>query len=346
MKTYAIILAGLAAALFGAATPASKILLGAFPPFQLAGLLYLGAAIGVMPVLLWQRNLKLPWCMDRTTQLRLGGAIASGGILGPVFLLLGLQFASAASVSLWLTLEMVATAVLGYFLFRDRLGNFGWLGLGGTLLAAIVLTGLDDFAGIKAGILVAIACTFWGLDNHLTALIDGITPAQSTFWKGLIAGTVNLAIGIVFQPYAGSLLATMIGLGVGIFAYGVSIVCYITAAQSLGATRSQLIFSSAPFFGVVFSVIVLGEPISLIQIIAMLILVAALVVLFQDQHAHVHSHEPLFHSHLHHHDDEHHQHSHSEKPFNLIHAHWHQHDAMSHAHPHWPGVHHRHFQPH
>jgi hypothetical protein len=35
----------LAALLFGAATPASKALLGTLGPFTLAGLLYLGAAI-------------------------------------------------------------------------------------------------------------------------------------------------------------------------------------------------------------------------------------------------------------------------------------------------------------
>jgi hypothetical protein len=43
------------AALFGAATPASKALLADLSPFQLAGLLYLGAALGVAPVA-WRRG--------------------------------------------------------------------------------------------------------------------------------------------------------------------------------------------------------------------------------------------------------------------------------------------------
>ena len=38
-----------AAALFGASTPASKHLLGGLGPIALAGLLYLGAAIAVLP---------------------------------------------------------------------------------------------------------------------------------------------------------------------------------------------------------------------------------------------------------------------------------------------------------
>tara|TARA_R110000850_G_scaffold273358_1_gene409653 strand:- start:194 stop:373 length:180 start_codon:yes stop_codon:yes gene_type:complete len=41
----------------------------------------------------------------------------------------------------------------------------------------------------------------WGIDNHLTANIDGIIPSQSTFWKGLVAGLVNLSIGVTLDPF-------------------------------------------------------------------------------------------------------------------------------------------------
>ena len=51
-----IILALGAAVLFGAATPASKLLLDGITPFQLAGLLYLGAASGVLPSALLRKK--------------------------------------------------------------------------------------------------------------------------------------------------------------------------------------------------------------------------------------------------------------------------------------------------
>ena len=108
-----ILVALLSAMLFGAATPASKLLLEGFTPFQLAGLLYLGAAIAVAPGALKNGGLGLPRRGDRRTQFRLFGAVLFGGILGPVALLFGLRLADAASVSLWLNLEMAATAVLG-----------------------------------------------------------------------------------------------------------------------------------------------------------------------------------------------------------------------------------------
>lgn len=346
MKTYPILMALLSAALFGAATPASKLLLGAFPPFQLAGLLYLGAALGVMPLLLGSRgikSIKAPWSLEKNNRWRLLGAIGSGGILGPVFLLLGLQLASAASVSLWLNLELMATAVLGYFLFQDQLGRYGWIGVSGTVFAATLLSWGEGIAGAQAGLLVALACIAWGFDNHWTALIDGITPAESTFWKGLVAGTVNMTLGTAVQPYGGSLAVTLAGLAVGILSYGASIVLYITSAQNLGATRSQLIFASAPFFGVAFSALALGEAISPVQVAAVLILIGSLGILFQDQHKHEHSHSPIAHEHLHRHDDDHHSHVHPGQPASLLHSHWHEHpSALAHAHPHWPDLHHRH----
>lgn len=342
MKKYSILLAFLSAALFGSSTPANKILLNTVPLFQLAGLLYLGAVVGVIPFILRDGSLQSPWQLQRRNRYRLLGAIACGGILAPIFLLLGLKLASAASVSLWLNLELVATAVLGYFLFHDHLGRWGWLGVFGTVLAAALLSWGEGIAGIEAGLLVALACLFWGLDNHLTALIDGISPTQSTFWKGLIAGTVNLTIGIAIQPSLISLPAIVGSLGVGALSYGASIALYITSAQSLGATRSQMIFSCAPFFGVAFSAFALGERISLLQKVAVLLKVSSLLALLRDQHSHEHEHELMFHEHLHSHDDGHHNHSHSGQPISLRHSHWHEHEIVVHNHPHLPDIHHRH----
>ena len=44
-----VIIACVSAFLFGASTPLGKALLGSLPPFQLAGLFYIGAALGVLP---------------------------------------------------------------------------------------------------------------------------------------------------------------------------------------------------------------------------------------------------------------------------------------------------------
>ena len=189
--------------------------------------------------------------------------------------------------------------------------------------------------------LVLGAAICWGLDNNFTALIDGITPTQSTFWKGLVAGTANLALGLVFYPTELS-YAWLVALVVGGLSYGVSIVLYISSAQSLGATRSQMIFATAPVFGIVAAVLWLGEGLTGLQLFAGGLLALSMAMLLLDQHDHVHEHEPTTHTHSHRHDDGHHDHVHDGLDPAHRHTHEHAHARTRHRHPHWPDLHHRH----
>ena len=337
-----LFLALLSAALFGAATPASKALLADLSPFQLAGLLYLGAALAVAPVAWRSGGLRLPGSGDRRNRMRLLGAVLAGGVAGPVLLLFGLRIAGAASVSLWLSFELVATALLGAWIFREPLGWMGWTGVAASFGGAAVLAAAGDQAGVLACLLVLAACMCWGLDNHLTALIDGITPAESTFWKGLAAGACNLALGVALEPFSATPLAALGALAVGALSYGASIVLYISAAQALGATRAQVAFSSAPLFGVALSVAWLAESLSPIHCISAALFAGAIALLMLERHAHRHVHEAMRHEHAHRHDDGHHLHSHPGMPPEARHSHLHEHEPTVHSHPHWPDLHHRH----
>ena len=335
-------LAVAAAALFGAATPASKLLLSGLTPFQLAGLLYLGAAAGIAPAAARGGGIRLPDRTDRRNRLRLLGAVVAGGICGPVLLLLGLRIAPAASVSLWLSFELFATALLGVLLFRDHLGLPGWGGVACALGGAALLSSLGGTSGLAAGGLVFLACVCWGVDNHLTALIDGITPSQGTFWKGLVAGAVNLAIGIGLAPLAAGLFPLLGALFVGAWAYGASIALYISSAQAIGATRAQTAFAGAPFFGVLLSVLLLGESLTLVHLGSALLFIMGVGLLAVERHDHAHEHRAMEHEHAHRHDDGHHAHEHPGLPASARHTHRHSHEAAEHRHPHRPDLHHRH----
>jgi drug/metabolite transporter (DMT)-like permease len=332
----------LAACLFGAATPASKALLRGVEPQALAGLLYLGAALAALPIMIRERSFRPPWRAGRRTILLLAGAIGLGGVLAPCLLLFGLRLARAGSVSLLLNLELVATVLLGRFVFREQLSAQGWIGAGGTLAAAVLLAAGEGPSGATAALLVGAACLGWGFDNHFTALIDGITPAQTSFWKGAIAGLFNLIVGGVASHGVGHGPSTLLALAVGALSYGISTVLYVTAAQGLGASRSQLVFSTAPFFGLLFSLLFLRESFTATQAVAILLVAAALVLLFRERHGHAHRHARMLHQHWHRHDDGHHDHEHGDVPTAEVHAHRHAHASVEHAHAHWPDLHHRH----
>jgi drug/metabolite transporter (DMT)-like permease len=336
----AIILALFSAALFGINTPFSKVLVNDINPVFLAGLLYLGASIGLLPVIIIRKELPHLLNLNRSNRARLSGSIILGGIIGPILILSGLKYASASSVSLWLNLELAATTLLGFLFFKDFLGIKGWTGVLLALMSGLILTVNEGLSGILPAILVGSACLCWGFDNHFTALIDGISAVQSTFIKGLFAGIVNISAGYYFSEITVSVNLIIYALILGSFSYGLSIVLYIISAQKLGAIRSQIIFSSAPFFGVFFSMIFLAESISILQIVSFSLFVFSIIFFMLEKHEHKHHHHEIYHTHFHRHDDMHHEHYH-EKSISY-HDHPHQHKEDEHAHPHWPDLHHRH----
>jgi drug/metabolite transporter (DMT)-like permease len=337
-----LVLSLLAALLFGASTPASKALLGELSPFQLAGLLYLGAALGTAPSAWKDRRGKRGSRIDRRSLWRLAGAVLFGGVVGPVLVLLALRSSTSASIALLLNLEIAATAILGVLFFREHIGRSGWAGIATGLGAGVLLSSAGGVPGMWSGVLVAGACAAWALDNHLTALIDGLTPAEATAWKSLVAGGTSLAIGLVLGPLRGDWIHVLLALGLGVFSYGASIVLYVTSAQHLGATRAQVAFSSAPFLGAGLSFAFLGEPLLWRHAVAALLLIAGVVLVFLDRHEHEHIHEASDHVHGHRHDDGHHDHEHPGLPTSTRHTHAHSHDRLAHSHHHLPDLHHRH----
>jgi len=343
MKRFAIITGILSGFLFGVATPFSKLLLANLNSFQLAGLLYLGAGLAMFPYIFKKdSNLKLlfkPGNRAKTT-----GIIFFGGFMGPLLLLAGLKTANAASVSIWLNMELVATAILGVLIFKDALDRNTWIGVILTLVAGIITSFGEGTSGLISALLITAACFCWGVDNHLTALTDGSSPQTVTFVKGIVAGSVNLIIGclIATQPIQiGSIAPALI---VGVFSYGFSIVLYVTSAQNIGATRSQILFSTAPLWGVVLSYVFYHESFQWVHVISIVLLALAVVITNVLSHSHLHSHIAMQHIHYHQHTDAHHEHSHNDESLSgsKWHSHAHTHEPSTHEHPHYPDLHHRH----
>ena len=339
-------LALLSAALFGASTPIAKLLLGAIDPWLLAGLLYLGSGVGLGIVMAIRRVRAdapteaklavsdLPW---------LAGAVLTGGVLGPVMLMLGLARTEASTAALMLNLEGLATMGIAWLVFRENVDRRLLVGAAAILAGAVLLSWQGGPAGFGPGALaIAAACLAWGIDNNLTRKLSAADPVQIAAVKGLVAGSINLVLAF-WQGAATPARRSLLGAAVvGFFGYGVSLVLFVLALRHLGTARTGAYFSTAPFVGAVLGVAILNEPVTL-QLAAAAILMAAGVWLhIFEAHEHEHVHETIAHDHAHVH-DEHHQHAHGPNdPPGEPHAHWHQHARLIHRHPHYPDLHHRH----
>jgi drug/metabolite transporter (DMT)-like permease len=334
-----------AAVLFGASTPFAKLLLGEVSPWLLAGLLYLGSGLGLAFIGGIRRRLgvaseaplrraDLPW---------LAAAVTAGGILAPVLLMVGLLTTPAASVSLLLNLEGVFTLGLAWIVFRENVDLRVGIGAAAILLGALVLSLPEGSGEVGWGIAaVAAACLAWAIDNNLTRKIAAADPLQIATIKGLVAGAVNVAIGIALARGWPSLPVLAAAGLVGLLGYGVSLMMFVLALRHLGAARTGAYFSLAPFVGAGLAISAFGEPLTGTFLVAGLLMAIGLWLHLTERHDHEHAHEPMVHEHRHVH-DEHHQHRHAPSdPFGEPHVHVHEHPRLVHRHPHYPDIHHRH----
>src|SRR6266852_1909236 len=238
MNKTAIIYALASAALFGVSTPAAKALLGSIHPAVLAGLLYCGAGIGVAIL----RRFALPGlgpanapqvALSRRDIRWLALAIVTGGVAGPLLMMLGLARTDAATASLLLTLEGAATALIAWFVFHENFDRRIALGMLCLVAGAVLLSwsGLPSFEAIKGPLAILGACMAWGLDNNLTRKVSLADPLQIVEFKGLVAGPVNLALGVWAGGSFPAASAMLLAAIVGFLGYGVSLALFVVSLR-------------------------------------------------------------------------------------------------------------------
>ncbi|MBI4933182.1 MAG: DMT family transporter [Actinobacteria bacterium] len=321
-----------AAVLFGAATPAIKLLVDDAGAVVLAGLLYLGAALAVAPI-----ALRDPRPSATTPQrARLALAVAVGGGVAPVLLVLALDRTPAGTVSLLLNLELVATAVIAWLFLHEHIGARTAVGIVTVVAGGVVLAGTGS--GFTAGALLVLgACICWGIDNAITASLDSYSPAQITLTKGVVAGTVNLVLGLALTGVP-SARVIVVALCIGALGYGVSITMWITGARLVGAARGQTIFALAPFIGAVLAWPLNGEAPTRTLLVAFGVSLTGVLLVASGRHVHAHTHEPFEHTHPIDTDDPHH----APGTIEVLDGQQHRHLVLAHAHEHLPDIHHRH----
>lgn len=146
-------------------------------------------------------------------------------------------------------------------------------------------------------LLIAATYLAWGIDNNLSRKLSASDPVQIAAIKGMAAGSVNTVIAIWLGAGAISPPLAVSGAVIGFLGMGVSLVFFMLGLRHLGTARTGAYFSLAPFIGALFSILILGDPITPWLAIAAVLMAAGLWLHLAERHEHEHIHEEIEHYH-------------------------------------------------
>lgn len=285
-KRIATIYAILAAALYAVNIPMSKFILNHAGATVTAAFLYLGAGTGLLLYGSVEKLMNPGKNQKHLTKKELPytAAMVVLDIAAPILLMLGISRTNPANVSLLNNFEIVATSVIALVIFKEVISPRLWLAILMVTVASVILSfeGTGAFTLNRGSLFVLGACVCWGFENNCTKMISNKSSTEIVVIKGCFSGMGSLIIALLLGERIPEIKWIAAILLLGFVAYGLSIKFYIMAQQHLGAAKTSAYYSVAPFLGVAFSMILLGEMPAVQFYIALVIMAASTVLMVKD----------------------------------------------------------------
>jgi len=258
-------------AAWGANLAVVKLLLESMEPMLVSVLRMAVAAVAVAAVVAWRRMAWPP--LSRRQWLALAGCAFLMVYLNQIFFVHGVAGTNAANAALIIALNPLVSSLLAVLLLGDRLSPQRIVGvaLGFGGVAAVVLhrPGMALGGAGLGDLLVLCSVTTWVLGGVMVQrLARGIDPLFISAVLNVI-GTVLLLVHVLLRPsalvYDASRIngMTVVLLGVsGLLATALGGIVWNRALMVLGVARTALYSYWVPIFGVLFAVLLLGEPLT------------------------------------------------------------------------------------
>lgn len=260
----------LTAALWGGQFIAGRVVAQVLPHFT-ASVLRFGVAAVVLLVLVRMREGGLPR-LDARQWLAMIVLGATGVSLYNAFFFAALEHVPAGRASLIMALNPVGTALGAWLLFRERMSPLRCVGIVLSLIGAAVVIGRGDplallSGALGAGELMLFVCVLSWVAYTLTGrVVLGRVSVLATTAYAALVGTAMLAVGAAFelpQVRFDALSPSDWGAVVylGVLGTVVAFLWYNEGVLRLGPARAAVFINFVPVFGVVFSAILLAEPV-------------------------------------------------------------------------------------
>ncbi len=274
----------LCAILFAVCIPFAKLLNQHIPSLLMGALLYFGAGVGLLITFIVKRTRTdlIPAKKD----LPYICAMVIFDISAITLLMYGILKTTGANASLLGNFELVATSLIAYGFFGEKISKNFFIAIILITVASIILSFEKQGAFIfnSGSLLVLLSCICWGFENNCTCKLSLKDTRAITLIKGIFSGLFGLLCSFFMSVDFPRLKWVLAVLVLGFISYGLSVCLYIYAQRFLGAVKTAAVYSTAPFFGVIFSLVLLREK-PLIQFyIALFIMFIAVILAVRDAH--------------------------------------------------------------
>jgi drug/metabolite transporter (DMT)-like permease len=182
--------------------------------------------------------------------------------------------------------EMVFTVLIATLFFGERLSRRGFfalflLGIG--IVAVITDLNFSSSLSFTApGHILILAATFlWGVDNNVTsAITERVNVARIIQIKSIISGAGLFLIAFLEHGLSVENPSDLIFVFIlGVFVFSGSAFLSIQSLKRLGAITTTIVFPITSIFGLIFAYVLLGENITFVQIVSVIIILFGIYLL-------------------------------------------------------------------
>ena len=276
----------LTTAFWGGSFVAGKIALREFPPMTLTFFRFLVATAIILPYAWAKEETKTPRREDIPILFGLGFLGVSGYF---TFQFTSLLYTSAGNSATINALIPLTSSVLATFMTEERLTprklGLIFLAFSGVLLMATggdveVLRTLSFNRGDLVMILAMLSFSIYGIySRRLTMRYSPLFVTAYIFLFGLIQITpLMLMEGVIGEVFSYSREAWMAVAFMSVFASVLGYMFQQMAIQKLGINRTMLFFNLVPLFAILFSYLVLGDPVTSVTLVSAGLIITAVVL--------------------------------------------------------------------
>lgn len=255
----------------------TKIAYTTFPPITLGAVRFIIASFILGVVLIIKKEKVIPTLQD----LRI---IAVSGFLGITLYFvmenIGLSLTTASNAALIVACYPAITALLERIIYKIKLSKRKIIGIllaiFGVYLLAYVPGAENQESQLLGNIILIATGLAWAFYNFTTRKVANKYPAVTLSFYQTIAGTlcfIPLAFIEKSEWQAPTLLSLSMLIHLGVLCSVIAFLLYNFGLRKLSSSTSVSLMNLVPIFGVIFSMIILGETVTGQQIIGSIIVI-------------------------------------------------------------------------